>query len=233
MWPAPRAPFKRPQLRRGSGESNTPRLPASHGNGVVALMVQMDESSPVNALRRSASDPDAFGAFYRHHVAALFAYLMRRVFDPDVAMDLTSETFAEALRTRHRFRGRTDREAAAWLYRIASRQLARYFRTSRIELRALKRLGIDPPQLDAEQHSRIDDLSATAGLRAALRAELELLSQPQQDALRLRVVDELPYAEVAKRLEISEEAARARVMRGLKALSAAMRRDPLPEEIGI
>jgi RNA polymerase sigma-70 factor (ECF subfamily) len=40
--------------------------------------------------------------------------------------------------------------------------------------------------------------------------------------VRLRVVDELPYCEVARRLAITEEAARARVSRALRGLSRTL-----------
>lgn len=190
----------------------------------------MPTSQVAEALRRSSRSPHAFGAFYRHHVAALFSYLNRRVYDTDVALDLTSESFAQAYLSRRRFRGRTDPQAAAWLYRIADRQLARYFRSNAIEQRALTRLGIDPPQLHEGDHARVEQLADSAGLRAAVRGELERLSTEQRDALRLRVVDDLSYGEVANRLRISEEAARARVMRGLKALAQSLKQNSLPEE---
>jgi RNA polymerase sigma-70 factor (ECF subfamily) len=56
-----------------------------------------------------------------------------------------------------------------------------------------------------------------------LRAEVSELSPAHRDALRLRIVEELPYPEVARRLEISEPAARARVSRALRALVEPLR----------
>src|SRR5262249_14869300 len=44
------------------------------------------------------------------------------------------------------------------------------------------------------------------------------LSKQQQDALRLRYVDDLPYPEIAQKLGCSEEAARSRICRALQAL---------------
>jgi predicted DNA-binding protein (UPF0251 family) len=57
---------------------------------------------------------------------------------------------------------------------------------------------------------------AAAGGRGAV------LSVEQRDALRLRVVEERSYAEVALLLGVSEQAARARVSRGLRALAGAL-----------
>ena len=51
---------------------------------------------------------------------------------------------------------------------------------------------------------------------------LRRLSNAQRRALELRIVQERPYSEVASALGISELAARTRVSRGLKALSAAL-----------
>jgi hypothetical protein len=48
----------------------------------------------------------------------------RRTLDPEVALDLTAETFAEAFEHRHRLRGSTEREALGWLWAIADHQLA-------------------------------------------------------------------------------------------------------------
>ncbi len=182
------------------------------------------------ALRRSTREPEAFARFYDEHAEALLAYLTKRVFDADVALDLTAETFAQAYLARRRFRGSTDEAAAAWLYRIAKRQLAQYFRKGRAERKALRRLGIEPPRVDEEQQARIEELAELGALRTALRVELGRLSRAHRDALQLRIVDELPYPEVARRLSISEQAARARVSRGLKALAAALEAIPYVEE---
>ncbi len=43
-------------------------------------------------------------------------FLARRTADPEVALDLWGETFAQAVAGRRRYRGTTDEEAAGWLY---------------------------------------------------------------------------------------------------------------------
>lgn len=132
--------------------------------------------------------------------------------------------------SRRRFRGSTEAEAAGWLYGIARRQLALYFRRSAVEKRALQRLGLQAPRFTEEEESRLRELAEPDDLRAAVRLELERLSAAQREALQLRVVDELPYADVADSLGISQQAARARVARGLKALAAALDRQPSLKE---
>ena len=58
--------------------------------------------------------------------------------------------------------------------------------------------------------------------RRELVAAVATLSDDAREAITLRVVDELSYPEVAARLEISEQTARMRVSRGLRALGNVM-----------
>lgn len=192
----------------------------------------MTDPKPAYLVRGSGNRAEAFGDFYSHHFDRIVAYLARSVCDPDLALELTAETFAQAYVGWGRFRGSTPEEAQAWIYRIASRQLARYYRRGRAERRAMKRLRIELPHIDAHTRAAVDELADLEGLRSALRTELQRLPGSQRDALWLRIVEELPYAEVGHRLNISEQAARARVSRSLRSLSGALAGGVAPKEVG-
>lgn len=183
---------------------------------------RMVEEPLARSLRLSARDPQAFVHFYDEHARRVLVYLARRLHDPEAAFDLMAESFAQAYTGRHRFRGTTDAAASAWLYAIVRRQLARYLRRGRLEKKALARIGISLPQLTESEQSRVEELADLEGLRTTIRRELEKLSTPQREALRLHVLEELPYPLVATRLGISEDAARARVSRGLRAMARAL-----------
>lgn len=170
----------------------------------------------------SALAGEAFSAFYGEHADALAIWFARRTVDPETAVDLAAETFAQAYLSRKRFRGETEASAAAWLYAIARAQLARYHRKGIAERRALARLRIELPALTSAEIERIETEADLDELRAELDAGLERITQSQRDAISLRIVEELPYPEVAARLGISEQTARARVSRGLRALEQAL-----------
>ena len=175
--------------------------------------------------------PEAFGDFFDAYFEDLLRYLTRRACDTEAGLDLTAESFAQAYLSRRRFRGSTEGEAAAWLYRIARRQLARYFRKGAAEQPALRRLGLERPELDLETERQLERFASLDDVRTVLTAELSELSPARREALQLRVIDELPYREVARRLEISEAAARARVSRALRELAAALSKNPITEEV--
>jgi RNA polymerase sigma-70 factor (ECF subfamily) len=165
-------------------------------------------------------DADAIADLYDRHARTLLAFLARRAADPDAAIDLLAETFAAAFKDRRRFRGD---DPLPWLYGIARHQLAGYFRRGRVERRALERLGVQRRELTEAEYDRIEEL---AGLGDEASAALASLKPEHRDAVRLRVVEERPYPEVARALGISEQTARARVSRALRALRRASTEEP-------
>jgi RNA polymerase sigma-70 factor (ECF subfamily) len=161
-------------------------------------------------------------AVYERERQAVIVFVARRTLDVGVAADLTAETFALALRSWGRLRGRSEEEVRGWLFTVARRQASRYLRRCAVERRAVERLGVRVPVMHEDDVAAIEELAGLAELRAALGVELRRLSREQCDALQLRVVEDRPYDDVARTLGISEQAARARVSRGLRALAQAL-----------
>ena len=160
----------------------------------------------------SADDPEAFGVFYDRHVRALLGYFARRTHDPEVAADLTAETFASALVARRRFKPGGP-PADAWLFAIAARRLADYQRRGRVEQRMRRSLEMERRRVseaDAEMIRMLGDDAAESIL-----AELP---PDQRGLIAAHVIDELPYHELASELDTSEAALRQRVSRSLSSL---------------
>ena len=172
--------------------------------------------------QRRSQGPSDFSAFYRENADRVLIYLAKRCLDPELALDLMAETFAQAFESRPRYRGKSEAEAAAWIFGIARHQLSHYLRRGKAEQKALRRLGMQVPPLDDDDQARIEELAGLREIRSALSAHFERLSEEQRDALRLRVIDEMPYPEVARELQVSEDAARARVSRALRHLAASL-----------
>ena len=148
----------------------------------------------------------------------MLVFFTRRTFDVEVARDLTAETFAIAFEQRTRFRGSADAEAAGWLFGIARHQLSRYARRGAVERRAVQRLGIRVPEIAQHDYQRIVELAGLADMRDRVAAAVSDLPDDQGAALRLRIVDERSYPDVAAALGVSEQTARARVSRAARPL---------------
>jgi RNA polymerase sigma factor (sigma-70 family) len=163
-------------------------------------------------LVAARSDAGAFRELYERHAARIYGYHLRRSQDPHAAHDLTAETFSQAWLSRARFRDEADGSAAPWLFGIARHVLLVSVRQGRMERAACERLGVltgaDREAAPEPSERWLDGLDeALASLPAA-----------QQDAIRMRIVDDLTYDEAAARLDVSPEVMRTRVSRGLSAL---------------
>jgi RNA polymerase sigma factor (sigma-70 family) len=165
-----------------------------------------------------ALDADDFARLYDRHAAELLAFFARRTYDPDAAVDLLGETFASAFQDRACFRGEASASAVGWLYGIARHRLVDYQRRARVQRRAMSRLGVERRSLTDEEFDRIEELALTAELRRRVAEQLAALPAEHREVLRLRVIDERSYADVAAALGISEQTARARASRALKKL---------------
>ena len=164
-------------------------------------------------------DHDEIARLYRAHAAQLLRFVASRTLQADVAIELVAETFAKAVAHRDQFRGEGDEEAVAWLFGIARHELSAYFRRGAVERRAIRTLGLEVPVLTDGDYERVEELADLRARRSELVQALAELPPEQRDALRLRVVEERPYREVARTLGITENTARARVSRALRALS--------------
>jgi len=164
-------------------------------------------------LSSARTDAAAFRAFYDRYAERVFGYHLRRTGDREAAYDLTAETFAQAWLSRTRFRDRLAGTAGPWLFAIARNVLVSSVRLRRLERSACERLDVLTEAQAGPDETWLEGLDEA----------LEELPSGQLDAIRLRVVDELDYPEVARRLDTTPEAARVRVHRGLQTLRLRFR----------
>jgi RNA polymerase sigma-70 factor (ECF subfamily) len=167
-------------------------------------------------------DADSLARLYREVAPQMTGFFTSRLKDPGRAVDLTAETFAQAFADRRKFRGRTREEAVGWLYGIGRNKLLRHYRDGDIELRALRRIGVERRELTVDDIERILDLAAVQGVKRHVNDALRALPASQRQAVELRVVEELEYGEIAAQLGISEQNARARVSRGLRDMAGRL-----------
>jgi RNA polymerase sigma-70 factor (ECF subfamily) len=162
----------------------------------------------------TAADPDAFGELYRRHERAVLAFFVHWSRSPELAADLTAETFAAALASLSSYRPERG-ELRAWLFGIARHVLARSLERGRVEDEARRHLGMPPVLVDDETLERIEAIASTNGAVLKLLAELP---EPIQSAVSGRVLEEREYRELAQSLACSQSVVRQRVHRGLARL---------------
>lgn len=186
-------------------------------DGVPPLpgVTDVTDRTDAELIREAESDTGAFGELYRRHAATIYGWFRRRL--AWAASDLTAEAFAQAWLSRRSFRDEADGSALPWLLGIARNVARESARRNEVETRARRRLGL-PTDLASEDGYA--DVEERLSPRTALTDALETLPDHEREALELRIVDELPYTDVAARLGVRPAAARLRVSRALRRLSA-------------
>ena len=173
-------------------------------------------------LRSARNDPEAFREFYDRYAVWIRSWFLRHTSSEPASFDLTAETFAQAWHASRRFRDMADGSGAPWLFGIARNLLRQYHKHNRIESAARERMGLPASFAECEGLERVDERSEATALAPLLRHAVRALPAEQRRALELRVVQGLPYEAVAGRLGCSQNAARLRVSRALRALTTQM-----------
>jgi RNA polymerase sigma factor (sigma-70 family) len=183
------------------------------GSDTVAAPVRSD----AELLADSTGDPAAFRELYERYATPIHGYLLRRVGDWEVAVDLTAETFAQAWQSRARFEDRYDGSTGPWLFGIARNLLMRSVRERRLIAEACERMRITTVRSQVEPATDWID-----GLDEDLVQALDGLPAMQRRAVELRVLRDQEYHQVAEDLGCSPTAARIRVSRGLAAMRSRL-----------
>ncbi len=156
-------------------------------------------------------DRDALADLWRTYQAPLLRYLRsRRAPSPD---DVASQVWIDVARSIARFEGDDD-DFRRWLFTIAHRRsvdaIRRAVRTSEPRSARAVRAADHAAGADVE-HENHDALDRAIALLATLPDD-------QAEAVMLRVVNDLPTADVAAVMETSEGNVRVLVHRGLTRL---------------
>jgi RNA polymerase sigma-70 factor (ECF subfamily) len=165
-------------------------------------------------LREAKRSSVAFRVLYDRHAERIHGFLLRRTRDADAAIDLTAETFAQAWISRDRYTDHHEGTIAPWLFGIARHVLASSVRRRAVERAARDRLELE---LATDAQTSVDP-SWLDGLDDDLAAALADLPDGQRRAIELRVLSDQAYEDVGRQLDITPQAARVRVHRGLRSI---------------
>ena len=168
--------------------------------------VRTDAQERAWVERIRAGDPAAFEALYRAYWERLYAFAFRDLRSKEDAEEIVQEVFFRIWRghvhwvpagevrnylylaVRNAAHDRLERAAVARRWRVGQREMA--------------------VEIDLEE----------ADLAAAVERALAELPSKRSTICKLRLINELSYAEIAKRLEISEKTVETQLARGLKFL---------------
>ena len=172
----------------------------------------MQGSSEKALLEHAQNSFAGFGELFDAYYDRIYAYAFRRVGARAAAEDIAASVFEDALRGIQRVRWQ-GKPMIAWLYRIAARRVADYYRQSHRETTLESEILLTGDGSDGAE--RAED-------HAAVRYALEKLSANDREIIRLAFFDELGGAEIAATLNCTPNNAYVRLHRALKRLELVM-----------
>jgi RNA polymerase sigma factor (sigma-70 family) len=161
-----------------------------------------------------------FGLLFDRHAQAVHRFCARRTADLAMAEDLTSATFLEAWRHRHRAPFRDADSALPWLLGVANNVVRNALRGRRRDRAAIERLPI-PSDAPAAEDQALGRSMAETRLRTALDA-ISALSESEQEVVMLVLWAELSYEETATALGIPVGTVRSRLSRARSKLQISL-----------
>ncbi|MGZ5430456.1 MAG: RNA polymerase sigma factor, partial [Thermoanaerobaculia bacterium] len=159
---------------------------------------------------------EAAGAarLFQRYAAPLLRFTGRILGDPAEAEEITQDVFLKLMMRADQYDGRAP--VASWLFAIATNacrdRLRRSVRRPSVALEAVTE--VREPGIPA------DERLAQRQRREAVRRALSELSLEQREALVLARYHGMPYAEIARALDISEGAVKTRIFRAMETLKA-------------
>lgn len=195
---ATRAGFPHRDGRPGPNATSTA---ASAVDGVLVVAAQ-------------GGDRVAFGVLYERYVGVVWRVVLSRVGDWALAQDLTSETFARALRGICSV-GYQGRYVRGWLLTIASNLVSDHFRSSRHRLEIPTATVGDVPADDGGPERAVIDKDTAAGLMRCVAQ----LPRRQRECVGLRFGRGLSVAETAAVMGASAGTVKALQHHGLRRLA--------------
>jgi RNA polymerase sigma-70 factor (ECF subfamily) len=166
-------------------------------------------------LRRAqAGDSEALHALIQPYWETLFRLAYRMTGHTEDAEDLAQEALVRIIRRLPTFRG--ECAFGTWVYRVALNVCLSAKRKQRpsVELEAL-------PLQDPSKGPEARMLERC--FQERIRDEILQLHPGYREVLLLRLIEEMPYAEVADVLQISVKTAQLRFHRGMKRLKERVR----------
>jgi RNA polymerase sigma-70 factor (ECF subfamily) len=127
---------------------------------------------------------------------SLIGYFARHTRDVNTALELMAVTIARAFEARQEFNGSSDEQAAAWLWKIARRELARFHESRSVERSALARLGWELPDATERDIREVEQMIAAEDVGRQLQAALDTLPADQREVIELRYVEDLSDPDV-------------------------------------
>ena len=167
-------------------------------------------------IQAAQQNPARFRPLYERYYESIFRFVFRRTADDDLAADICSQVFLKAMQRlgTYQFRGVPF---SAWLFRIASNEVAQHFRNVPNQ----RTVSVDDASLgEIAEEMELDD---DTGIQIQeMMVAIQDLRAEEVTLIELRFFEQRPFKEIAEILDITESNAKVKTYRILERLKRIM-----------
>lgn len=156
-------------------------------------------------------NPKKFDPIYRKYHTKIFNYIEHRIQNKDLASDITSQVFIQAIQRIHSYEEK-GYSFGSWLFRIAHNALCQEFR----DVKRSKVVDLEINQLVLVEG--LDESTEKEERLRILEIALKKMKRKYLEILELRYFENLTFCEIGLHLGISENTAKVRCFRALDKL---------------
>ncbi len=177
--------------------------------GVMANTVEQTNNDDL--VLRARTDADALGCLYELYYERIFRFCVHRLFNREIAEDVTSTIFLQVARQIRHFAGRTEEDFRNWLYAIAAKQANAYIRKTLRRKQLFAEAAASTIATDCTDHSA--ELDWPTLYRAIMK-----LPPRHQTIVVLRFFENMEFEQIGKIINAREATVRVMLYRILKRL---------------
>jgi len=174
--------------------------------------VESEQQQELKIINAAKADSKYFGPLYEKYHDRIFRFVVQRMDDKEIALDVTSQVFLKVLCNLNKYTYREGTPFSSWLYRIAHNEVINFVKEN-AKYRAvnMKSEAIMDIMEDIETNNQEERFTKLTTLIASLpEDELALIE--------MRFFEKRPFAEISEILEITENNAKVKVHRILEKL---------------
>lgn len=163
-----------------------------------------------------------FSGIYDQYIEKIYRFIFLKVSSPEIAQDLTSETFLRGWEAFQRSRSPNPGEMKienmqAFLYQIARNLITDFYREKgKTQIVSAENLRIIDPAANLEEKAEFNSDFEQ------IKASLADLKEDYQEVIILHYVNDLSIKEIAKTINKPEGTIRVMLHRGLKELKSLL-----------
>jgi len=156
----------------------------------------------------------------KNYIKLVYFFAKKSLYQQDDVDDIVQETFLKAMSNYKQFTFRSDGELKSWLLTICRHLITDQIRSKK------NTISIEQNNIELFDHNDVEDMMNAEITHEkdieSVKKELVKLKAEEQEIIRLRIVEEMEFKEIAITLASKEAAVKMRFYRALIKLKEAL-----------